>query len=761
MSRWLERLALLILLTVIGIRPLISESYDSGGTPFTTPGVALADASPVRTVGLDLAVLGSGVLWLVARALDARLGFRRCGLEIGVGLVVIAAVVSCVFAGQKRLAINATLDWLCLLVLTLLLVQLLRRPWRLRLALCVILAGAAANAAECFYQVTYSFAETEREYYAHREARWAAQGVSLDSPQVELFERRMKSREATAYMWHSNVAGAYLMLAGFAAAGLAWSRWRGPPAPLRRVFAVCGGVIAVGLWAAAGTTRSTGALVAGGSGVALLIAALALRRWIGARRSFVVRVGWACVVGGVAAVIGHGLWHGSLPGPPYSSLNFRWQYWTTAAKMIADHPLTGVGMENFGRHYVQYKPISAPEEIKSPHNFVVSAAADWGVPGLLGMLIMLVGGSVVLARPSPHDARAGGLGPPHDAGEPGRPLRWMILLGAAVFVPRCWLLGSDDIYYVVWMTSFPLLVWGPVFIVTALDGNVIARFSDDPLPRLPLVLNCGLVAFLLSDLLNFALFVPAAATTFFALAGVALATRAGLAPRHHSSLAARWGPVCGATAAVAVVVVVAAVPVLRLNRRLAIARNGLTVDPQLPLSSQPTYSDYLAAMEADALDPTPAAECARYARAFADVGGGLTESLTAAVALVNRAIERDPFSLRLARDRRTYCLMLAQGSGQPEHYEEAVEAALCAVSLYPTSPDEYIALGDCYAGLYMATDVPDEGHRCAALDAYEQALRLDDARPEWEVIRRLPPTVRAEIDAKLDRLRHRRPLRAE
>ena len=31
-------------------------------------------------------------------------------------------------------------------------------------------------------------------------------------------------------------------------------------------------------------------------------------------------------------------------------------------------------------------PIESPEEVANPHNLFVQAAADWGIPGLVGML---------------------------------------------------------------------------------------------------------------------------------------------------------------------------------------------------------------------------------------------------------------------------------------------------------------------------------------------------------------------------------------
>ena len=79
-------------------------------------------------------------------------------------LVALGGLVSCWVAGNKRIAVNATVDWLCLPLLTIVLVQLLRQRWHLRLVLCVVLSSAAVQAYECFNQVFYSFPAT-KEFY--------------------------------------------------------------------------------------------------------------------------------------------------------------------------------------------------------------------------------------------------------------------------------------------------------------------------------------------------------------------------------------------------------------------------------------------------------------------------------------------------------------------------------------------------------------------------------------------------------------------
>ena len=58
----------------------------------------------------------------------------------------------------------------------------------------------------------------------------------------------------------------------------------------------------------------------------------------------------------MAAVVGHGMVHRSLPT---ASLNFRWRYWTAAWKMFKRHPIIGVGWDNFGLHYLRDRLVNA------------------------------------------------------------------------------------------------------------------------------------------------------------------------------------------------------------------------------------------------------------------------------------------------------------------------------------------------------------------------------------------------------------------
>jgi hypothetical protein len=72
-----------------------------------------------------------------------------------------------------------------------------------------------------------------------------------------------------------------------------------------------------------------------------------------------------------------------------NTLGVRWHYWKAAARMWADHPVTGVGPDRFATWYSSYKEIGA-SEVKRVHNHYLQLAADGGLLLLAAFLTVAV-----------------------------------------------------------------------------------------------------------------------------------------------------------------------------------------------------------------------------------------------------------------------------------------------------------------------------------------------------------------------------------
>ena len=744
-----EAVALLILLAVVGLRPLISESFTTATPPINTALGRIHEPWAATTLVLDAVVLLIGAGVLLGTAGRRRRPYRRSGIEVGAAIMLIAAIVSCLAAGEKRPAINASIDWLVMSVLTAALVQLLTDGWRVRLALAVIVASAAANAAESAYQHWVSFAETERDYLAHREEIWVAQGIPLDSEDVVLFEQRMKAREASGFFAHSNVAGGYLLLGGFAAGALALAVARCPSGTRgggQTLPTVVLSALAAALLAAVGLTHSRGAVVAGGAAASLLAARWIVGDWAVRRRKAVFVAAWVAIIGLTAGVAAWGLIRGTLPG---ASLAFRWQYWRASAAMFADHPLAGVGAENFGDNYVRYKSIESPEEVKNPHNFLVQFATEYGLLGGIGVLAMLLGGSWLATRPPPESPLLDGDGKEADRARWRRAGVWGAVLAGIIFGVRVVLLPSKDPNYVYWATTVALMPWAAAFTLALVPGAT-GCWSPGGRAALGMTLNVGLFAFLLQDTVNFALFVPGARTTFFALLAVSIACRSS-GPVGVWKIMPDPAPpdrlTVGLVVALAVCLVVSLQAPLRAEAMLRYARGLAMVTPPGPpqtLTDQPVYVAFDRAGRIDALDASPPTDLSRWLMTVPPTDPDRGTAYRLALQATEEALGRDPLRGGLWRQKARLHSLLGQTLGDSGEYRRAVAAMRQAITLYPQRPLNFVELGDHLMMIGTPVAVED------AIAAFRDALQLDQRRPSWEKHRRLSPAAIVAVEARIE-----------
>ncbi|MHC5110677.1 MAG: O-antigen ligase family protein [Planctomycetota bacterium] len=750
MMRTVRLVALMILLVAVGLRPLVAESYHTGGGLFTAALSEVSDLSPVPTVVFDLVIFTTAlVAWLTFRREKTNSRIPTA-FAAGMALIAISGLISCLNAENQRTAINATIDWLALPVLSLTLASLITRQWHRQLVLCVTLASACTQSFKCLDDAWGGFDETWLYYQENKEAIWEAQGVPLDSAKVELFEKRMLARESAGFLPHSNIAGSYLVTAVFAACGLLISAFSIEAGT--RVRCALTALVLLGLTATAGwLTNSTGALVSTLVGAAAWFAIDWLRRARQVPATRIRKYALGLTMLGIVATVGHGLYHGSLPG---ASLNFRWHYWTNSAPIVANHPLTGIGRENFAAAYLREKPIDVPEEVANPHNLLVQATADWGVTGLVGIILLIVGGTTYACRP----ARV------FEADDNARP-RWIfgIVVGTFIILMRIPLLGSDDPNFVYYTT----VVFGFVWIL----GYAIAWMAHGATSgsHMTRILNyasgIALLTFLIHDLINFALFVPGTATTFFAILGYWMS---GFASDHAESTGARkllqGTPTAVAAIGIPSAIFLALLPMTRSASHRADAQRWRPIP-----SFTRTDEGFQASIYADPYDPEPIIYRAGYwnllsrmplpQEAESEARATMKrEVLALAFAAVQNQPERVNNSLTFQKLRMDISLLAAESGLGQEAFEEALQAALQRALLYPSDPHVHLDLGAIqlrYAQAIAEGSVADptrEPRDLAqpALDNLRHGLELDRLRPEWERIRGLRPreieTARAQID---------------
>ncbi len=726
----LQNAALYALLLVIAMRPLLSETYESGLQGISQAIGDPTSLTPATTALFDLVIWAAAVAAGIAGVMTGR-SWKWTGLEAGWAIMVAAAVASSWAASNKRLAINASCDWLTGVALAMALASLLRDRKRVVLVLAVVAASWIASAAKCGTWLAWEADDTWRSYQEQKEVIWAGQGIPLDDPRVELFENRMKAREASGFLAHSNSQGTGLALACFAAIGLAVL---GRARPAARAAGV---VVAAVLFATIVATKSRGAMLAAAAGLLLLAVGIWQRDRLRRHWRLGWAIAWASILAGAAGVVGWGLARGSLPG---DSLRFRWEYWQVTSRIIAEHPWTGVGALNFDRAYMMRKPIEYPEEIRDPHNLLMAVASQWGMLGCAGLVAVLLGGSWVALRRWAENA-----GPVFVEEIADKTLnRWIVLVVAGFVLLRIWMLrgwwlsGESGLAAGFMDLSIYGIAWILAFTILCRTAGQNAQMPDD---RCRLACLAGVGVLLLHNTIDFSLFVPGTLTSFAAVVAVAVA--GGSRKEIGDAGARRWVPVAVSVCGLVAVAWFVAIPVTRCTARLEQAREAIVTGADDPGRL------YEAAASADSLDPTPLIELASWAAQL----GGLDEALDC----LHLAEQRDPLDRGIYRHTWQVLLHRYEASRSPADLLQAVVAAERALELYPESPDAHVELARLLSlvatrlGDHPQAKITGRDWRTEAAAHFRTALDLDDARPSYE-IRRWSLEQRGQIAKELEQV---------
>jgi len=539
----LEYILLALCLCVIALRTTFTESPTSQSAA-AMPG-NLSDA--VYSLSVSAVLIFSLILWLVWSLCSKKFVYRRTGLEIGLCVFLVAAVIAGFAAADKRLAITDSAVLFAPMLMAILLIQILDSGTKIRLILAVIVALAVVNAQQSADQFFRGNRMAIEQYEQDPRSMLEPLGIEPNTFQQFMFEHRIYSGGVRGYFTTRNSAGSFLLLASFAAAAIFIDRLRNRKSGSGDLHILACGVAAAVVLFSLVLTRSKGAFIGFFCAAVLFAAQLRYGSRLKAHRKALFA---ACALLGVVAVLvvaSYGLNHERLPGG--SSMLVRWQYWRAAARMYADHWLTGVGPGNFSDYYTRYKPDAALESVADPHNFPLSILAQYGPLGLVGFLAMIVIPFWMVLSPSgpgPSAPRRGVL-PRTPASGFARPdyggqafykpaIALAVCISAALLIVRPIIFpmpptGSSEerqagilVLYImpvfVFLVGFLLVAAGPGQPKKSGPGPILDSQRSVVAPAL----FSAAVGLLIHNLIDFAIFEPGVLTTFWAIIACLIAT---------------------------------------------------------------------------------------------------------------------------------------------------------------------------------------------------------------------------------------------
>lgn len=730
-----ERIALGMLLVTLALRPCLPETV-SFETPSMTRSLDVP-SGPMPATTLTLSAVVFAALGLAAAA-RVRRGQAVVGSWVGAagaGLLIVAAGISAWHAGQKHLAVAGAISFLGCVATLPALAMVLTTPARVRLTACVILATGAVVAGRCIYQIAFDYPDT-RAYFEEHRAEYEHRAGEARGGRFYDFERRLLSDSATGYFAHSNVAASYLILVVMVGVGVALDRWR---------TGAVAGMVAPALVATAASIalyfcRSKGGGAALMLALGLCAAGVRWGEWISRRRRGVAVGFWVAVLASVGGVVAVGVSRGGLPS---LSLLYRWQYWRGAAGIVADQGWLGIGSDNFGRWFTRFKPVECPEEVSDPHSWVVRLAVEWGVLGLFGFALMLVGASTRIAR------RRGGVVGESGVGEPM--VAWIGVVGAAVFL-SWWGIYSDGSFgFLLLLLLMPFFVWLATAGLMSVEPGFVERYRNDAARRMLPALVGGAIGFAAHTAIDLGMFAPGAACTFFAVVAMAIACGGGEQAngRPRPRLADGIMAVTGLAGLIYLIVAVRPAAMAGEQLRRARRMDGPVSWNEFVGSGQ--YGAYAIAASTVKSDATAIDELIPLLlRRIATV-----EQADEALLLIDEIRQRDPLNAAANRHAAAAYAIRSGISKQPGSLQLAVEQMRGAVAAYPTSPATRLLLAELLIRLNEMSPSAETAE--AAARELEAALALDEKQVYISKPHRISDERRAAIVSEIARLRSGQP----
>lgn len=770
--------AFLLLAIALCGRALLSEARSATAAQLvSSPEGRASGTLMARHVAHLVAAGGIGLVavWMAV----SRRPWRLCGLEIGIGILVVASLLSVPVASDKRAALNMVLDQIVPLLAAAALYQMLvdRLAWR-RALLAGILAVAAANCWQATWQHVWEYPRSWETYQQNKVQFWTQQGISLNDPRVAEFEAASRAPRPIGFIQGANVLSSFLLL-GLAAAGaaVAGSGWRckgrqsagqphtdepaardnspeqasvrpdgnnrGPATARRLVLWValpCAAALVLWHVVALAWVHTVGSaislLAAGATGVAVL-----LWRHRPRRLAIVLAVGLlllqtALVVLATQPDLRADLMAYRGPLGKARSLAARFFIYDGAIQLFRQNPLTGVGPSQFGNRYLQVMPPELPRQFNDAHNWLINTAAERGVFGVVGVLAALFGCGWTIVRGLASRA----------ADDAPRPRGTAALLPTLVVALGCWLMLAMDLPRGAWSQSLSIavavsLAAGAGVSLCALSGRAGQG-----------ILLAGLVGFFVHCTAEVTPSVPGVMWPFWGLVAVAMAWSGSSSPAvaEPAVQRRRWmlaGPVLAAVAALVVVAMT-----VRPMRAVSLMHEA----QQAAVRKQPQVAVELLrrAADADPLDPLPLRTAAllEYRQGMAAPNRAVNH-FRRYLELCRAAVERNPLDHGFWRAQSMAEMFLATATGDFVLVDKAVGSMRTALDLNPLWPEGWLELAR-MAAVEAGAARENPSRLQVAVDAAEKALALDDGRPS-NVHAMLTAQQRAELLAIQEQVRRR------
>ena len=648
----------------------------------------------------------SGVTWLAVKLAGGK--YRISGFEYGILIFTVAAVISAIASSNRRAAITDSITILSAMLTAVVLSNLLETIERKKILLFVLAGMAIANVYQCTEQFTSSNKLMIEQYETEPVTQLRALGIEPDSFQQMLYEHRLYSKDVRGFFTTGNGAGSLLVLAIFCVFAAFDTR---ADFTLRRLWFPI--ALLLVFFAGLVMAHSKGAFLSLAIGGILLLFAVRFGQILKRRQGPAIIFAVILIILCAAFVITYGISHNTLPGG--NSMLIRWQYWTAAAKISADHLITGIGGGNFGTYYTKYKIPESLESVRDPHCFVLSILSQYGIIGLAGFCIAMFY-PIIRACMRDRSAQSAENKIAAAVKACGISIVLVLLLIRPIFVRAEVGSNFDVIIYIAAIVyAAPAFFAGTtVWFCTRIEGQ---QPKIKPIFRPALL--CGLFALLIHNLIDFAIFEPGIMTAFWACIAIVQSDfrRENLPANGAKSNKAKKIILTVLTVAIAVFIV-----------RLCIipgAKTAFSVEKAKQLSANGEFKEATAILNSasadDTLNPTPAAFAGRILLSEFEMNPeNSPDILLEAEKSLLTAIRRDSADFKNYENLAIVYETLARRmtATQRPWREKAFSAFQDALYRYPGSSE---------LNLELAETAQQLGKNDIAIEHYKKAIEIEDA----------------------------------